>query len=262
MFNSVKNYLALFLFAFLISSCTPVISELWLNKDESGKMETTFDLGEMAGMAQGMLSEMGGEENKNEGPGLWDKEEMIDSTMNFYEVMPDSIKEKMENAEILKNVNLNMYINSKKEEANISMTVEFDSAEQMNEIFNSMKTMKGGGPDSEDQFENMKIDYSFDIKNGIIRIPGMDLSELENDPEFSQIMGSMDSLDTADPEKMEMFEMLFGGETSLIIHAPGNVQFTNDMDAVIDGNKVTFTDNLIEIIKSKKSLDRVIKFKN
>jgi len=263
MIKLLKISLSLVLFLFVASSCSPVVSELWLNKDQSGRMATSFDLGEMAGMAQGMISELGEDEDNEDGPGgMWGDEERMDTTMNFYDIMPDSIKEITKNPELLKNVNLNMFIDSKKEEAKMTLDIAFKSEAHLNEIFEVMQSVKEDDAGDEEQFRNMVIDYKFDLKRGIIQLPGMDLSKLEEDPEFGQIMGSLDSLSTADPEKMEMFEMLFGGETKLIVHAPGKIQFTNDMNAVIDGNTVTFTNNLMEMIQSKKSIDRIIKLKD
>jgi len=262
MIQYLKNYLPFIFLALLISSCSPVISELWINKDESGKMSTTFDLGEMAGMAQGMLSELGDEEDKKDGAGLWDKEEIIDSSMNFYDIMPDSIKETMTNPKILKNVSLDMHINSLKEEASMTLNIEYKNQNHLNQIFTTMKEMKKSGEKAEEQFDNMNIEYTIDVKRGIVQLPGMDISELENDPEFAQIMGSIDSLETTDPESMMLFEMMFGGESKTIVHLPGKIEFTNDMHAEIDGNTVTFRDNMMEMIKAKKSKDRIIKFKN
>lgn len=261
MFNILKTYLPFLFLACIICSCSPVISELWINKDESGKMSTTFDLGEMAGMAQGILSELGDEEDKKDEAGLWDKEEIIDSTMNFYAIMPDSIKETMTNPEILKNVSMDMHINTLQEEASITLNIEYKNQNHLKQIFSTMKEMKQGGEQAEEQYDNMNIEYTIDSKRGIVQIPGMDMTELENDPEFAQIMGSLDSLETADPESMMLFEMMFGGESKTIVHLPGKVEFTNDMHAEINGNTVTFRDNMLEMIKSKKSKDRIIKYK-
>jgi len=245
----------------------PEMTEIWVNKDESGKMEMTFDMGEMADMAMGMMDE--DKEGDGSKKSMWDKEEKMDTTMNFYDQMPDSLKNTIENAHLLKQMNLNMSVDSKKKMAKMTMSISYKNMDELAELLKVMSESKGeqGGMAAMmggDDMNKMFVDYKVDYKHGVYRMPPMDvMSEIENDPEMSKMFGSLDSLALADPEGMEFFEMMFGGSSKTKIHLPGKVQFTNDMNAKIDGNTVIFEDNILEIMKSgKKPGERLIKFKN
>jgi hypothetical protein len=263
----------LFFFLFILMtafSCTPEKTEIWYEKDGAGKMEITMDLGEMASMVGGMMEgmdESGGDKPKKD---MWGKGEKIDSTMNFYAMMPDSVKETMTNPELLKKFNMHMNIDSEKEYAKIKMELSYDSADEMKEILMALQEMqskqKGGmmaaaGGDSD--ISAMFNGFEADLKNGIIRMDGADMSDMKDDPEFGEMIAMLEDPEKSeDPEMAAMMQMMFGGDVETIVHAPGKILFTNDMDAIINGNTVTFKDNIIELMKSEKAMGRVIKFKN
>ncbi len=263
--KSLTKIFYCFVAIMFLQSCMPEMTEIWVNKDESGKMEMTFDMGEMADMAMGMLDKETGDGPRKS---MWDKEEKMDTTINFYDQMPDSLKNTIANAHLLKQMNLHMNVDSKKKEAKMRMNISYKNMEELEDILKVMSESKGGQGGmaammGDDDMNKIFADYKVDYKNGVYRMPPMDLmSEIENDPEMVEIFGNIDSLAQADPEAMMMFEMMFGNSTKTKIHLPGKVQFTNDMNAKIDGNTVIFEDNVIEIMKSgKKPGERLIKFK-
>jgi len=130
----------LFFFVLLsIFSCSPEKTEIWYEKNGAGKIEVTLDMGEMASMATGMMQSMDEEGGDKPPKDPWAKEENIDSTMNFYTMIPDSVKGTLSNPELLKRFNLNMKVDTKKEYAKMKMMVDYDSADQLEEI---MKTLK------------------------------------------------------------------------------------------------------------------------
>jgi len=254
----------------LFSSCMPELTESWINKDGSGKMEVTMDMGEMSDMALGMIESMGSDSVENSN-GLWSQAEKMDSTLNFYAETPNAIKHSLSKPELLKKININTKIDSEEKSSKLKISIAYDSEEQFQEILEilrelegqkskgMMAVMEGEEPDFSAYFDT----YKSDLKNGVIRVAGVDLEDLEGDPEFAMFVDNMDDPETAeDPEFIEMMKMMFGGEIKTIIHAPGKILFTSDMNATIDGNTVTFRDNILEILKSKKSsLERVIKYK-
>ncbi len=257
------------LYIIACSSCMPTVSEVWLNKDGSGKVQTQFDLGEMAGMVSGMMNELD-EDNTEPKKELFKKGESMDSTMVFYEIIPDSIKNEMSNPDILKNMIMSMSMDGDKEEAIMMMSVEYKNEDEYIEIgkaFDEMQKIKEanqgvGAEDSQESVKDMFLKSGLELKDGIIRLEGMDLSEVQNDPEYEEMMETLQSSDQSEEDQfvMEMMEMMFGGSTKTIIHAPGKILFSNDMNAKISGNTIEFEDNMMEMLKKGKSLDRLIKF--
>lgn len=266
----MKNLLAFIIATLLFCSCSPERSELWYEKDGSGKVEVTIDLGEMAGMAKGMIESMDESSDKKLEGDIWDKGEMIDSTMNFYAIMPDSIKESMDNPELLKNLNMHMKIDSEKEYAKIKMSIDYESQDQLKDIMSTLKSAqsrKQGGmmamAGDQDNLGAMFDTHDIDLKNGIIRLAGTQMDDMSDDPEFDEMMQALENPEASeDPELAEILKMMFGGDTETVIHAPGKILFTNDYNARIDGNTVTFRDNIMEVLKAGKSPDRIIKFEN
>ena len=247
----------------------PERNELWFDKNGSGSMEITFDMGEMAGMVQGMMGEL--EESNNEEPkGMWDKSEKMDSSINMYNTMPDSVKQTLDNPELLKNISYRINVDTENEIAKMSMKLNYKNIEHLSDILKTFKDIQssknggamaavGGDTDLSTLFKTFKTD----LNNGIIQLEALDIEEMKDDPEFDEMITAIeDPANSENPEMMEMFSMMFGGDIETIVHAPGKIIFTNDLNAQIDGNTVTFNDNLLEMIKSGKSLARVIKFEN
>ncbi len=58
-----------------------------------------------------------------------------------------------------------------------------------------------------------------------------------------------------------MMQSIIGGETSTIVHVPGKILFTNDPNAIIKGNSVTFKENVIDVLLLKQSNNKIIKYK-
>ena len=190
--------------------------------------------------------------------------EDIDSLMNFYEMMPDSVKEQMVNPEVLKKVNMHMKIVSAEEYAKIKISMVYDSAKELEEIIKGMNEANpegGGMGDQEDKLSEMFGKFDTDLKNGIVRIEGID-TEDEDDPFMQEMMEELNNPEKAeDPEFIEMMKMLLGGETKTIVHVPGKILFTNYPDAEIKGNTVIFKDDILDMMKNGKDGVKIIKFK-
>ena len=248
-----------------ITACAPSRTEIWLNKNDSGKIELTFDLGEMTDMVQGMMESEGddGEERDD-----WADEEAMDSTFTMYGAMPDSVRQSISNAELLDQVVVNIKIQPEEEVALMSMAVSFDDREQLEEILSKIdeSTKDGGagmmGAGGSEGMSDMFETFDADMKNGIIRLEGIDLEELKNDPDMADMFAQMEDPETAnDPEFMMFMEMMFGNDSEFIVHAPGKIEFTNDPNAEVNGNTAIFRDKFLEVVKSGKSNAKIIKFK-
>ena len=267
--NYIKKGLFLYTFfiLFLLSSCTPEKSELWFNEDGSGKMEMTIDMGEMAGMATGLMQSMG--EDGDEPPkDMWGKEEKIDSTMVLYDMVPDSVMEKLENPVPLKQFKLNMHVDSEKEIALMKVVIDYKSSENLKEIFQALEEIQekegaaGGLPGGNENIADMFNNFDLQMAEGLITLEGVDFSDMKDDPEFEEMIKAMENPEKAeDPEFMKFFEAMFGGDMTTIVHAPREIISTNQKDAIIKGNTVTFKENILEMMKLEKVEDKVIQFK-
>ena len=252
-----------------MSSCMPEKSEIWIEKDGGGKMEVTMDMGEMASMAGSLLGSLD-EGSDDAGPkDMWSGGENIDTLMNFYDIMPDSIRQKIDNPEILRNMEMRMKVNSEKGEAKLKLTTVYKDGAEREKLFHAltqMQAQKASGPMAM-VGEDMNIKSYFegwdaDLDNGIIKIKGVSQEDM-NDPEMQEIISALEDPEKAeDPEFVEFMKMMFGGTLTTVIHAPGKIEFTSDMHAVIDGNTATFESDMMEILKGKSSPDIIIKFKN
>jgi len=261
-----------------IMSCAPTKTEIWMNKNGSGKFQSDFDLGEMASMMTTMVESMDESEEETDeesGGGIWgdtsDEPEKMDTVMNFYEIAPDSVKERVMYPEIMKRFELRMKIDEEKEEGIMSIHFDYDDSSDMEKLMEDFAQMQsseyaamGGGQDVGMLFTQ----YDADLKQGIVRMPRSDMlaelmAEEEDDIEFKNMIDSIQYL-APDDDRFFMLEMLLGKGSETVIHCPGPVEFTNDPNAKIDGNTVTFIDNPLEELKKGRKPatgDRIIKFK-
>ncbi len=82
--------------------------------------------------------------------------------------------------------------------------------------------------------ETKKIDEIFenfdaDLINRTISIPGMDLKDMEDDPLIGEIIEELqDSVKIQNSEIPMLAKMVLGGDLKTIVHAPGNILFTNE----------------------------------
>lgn len=258
-------YLAMtFLF---VLSCAPTKTELWINKNGSGKIKTEIDLSEMYAMAGKMIeSELGEEDKKASEAGK------IDTTFNFYDAAPDSIKALYKHSEIMKKFVVDVSVDSEKEEGVLRMIIDYDSADEkklMFENFNKFIEAKTRGTSKEvEKLNSIFVRYKTDYKNGVVRVQRNDFmkpfeEEMENDAEFKILMESLKYMKEGD-EKLEMIKQMFGDQVKTIIYCPGEVEFTNDINAIIDGSKVIFVDDIVKTLIEGKPVetgDRIIKYK-
>lgn len=261
--NKIKFGIVFLLAVILHTSCMPKLTEIWVHDDESGKIEMSFDMGEMIDVVGSMMSEGEGEDS-------WGNEESIDSTINFYNILTDSLKNNMQNAELLKQINLSIHMNATEKIAMATLDLSYENQDEIESILRALKeSNKSQGAGVGAMLEDENIDeifgnYTIDYDNGIYRFPVMDLqSEMEKDPELEAILKGVDSVDSISSEEKEFIQMFFGFNTITRIHLPGQIIFTNDRKAKIDGNTIEFEDNLLKSLDSENPLrERIIKFKS
>lgn len=259
----------------IIAACSPTTSELWLNKDGSGKSVTTIDLTEYFDMLGPMVSSMdmgvdgdsiSGEVLSNK---MFEEGEDTDSTVVFYDIMPDSIKEILDHPEHMKSIKMHIKTNAAEKVGFLKLIVDFKNTDHFNAIKDELEKSKGDQSDgmmmgSDDEMDNMFEDFQHDLKEKLIVFPETDLSgELDDDPSMSFLYEKLDSLEhyAEGSEQLAMLEMFFGSDMEYIVHAPGKIKSCSVEDADIDGKTVRFKVNLLECLKKGVQDEIRIKYK-
>ncbi len=267
------KYLLLSIFPILLfslGSCATFTQEIWLEKDGSGKIVTTYEMSEVMEMMK-MMEEMSEDtvsaaEEKEGLEGLFsdsDNFEDLDTIISMYDEMPDSVKALVDNPEIMKKMSIRVKANEEEQIAFFSMIIEFDDPNDINEIFN---TINESTPDSSkvdaDEFEEIKKQFTrfkADLKNGVITVESFDVKDMLGG-EYNEDV----DLENMTDDQMEMMKMMLGeGQMKTIFHLPGQILEVTAPGAVIDNNSntVTVNQNLYEILKTKTTSDYTIKFK-
>lgn len=283
-------------FIFILSSCNIQYEKKFM-ANESGQEIFKMDMGGLMGMGK-MLGESVDdngeineqkleeqiEENLNEEEmikmmeseeevedfslndlfGNPDIKEDMDSTMNVYEVMGDSLRN-LPDAYLMKNAFARIQSNKEREEMIISIGIDYKDQKHREQIRNALpqfmgskKSKKSALPEDSDKiFGEME---QLDLKKGILIIPPQEL-----DDEMTQELGSPgedEDMDLDDPETKMMMEMMLGDSgVKSTYTVPGKIEFTNDINAKIDGNTVTFFTPMIELLEMKEIPQKIIKFK-
>lgn len=273
--------LASILCALFLCSCSDFENEVWINEDGSGKMAMNYDMSpmlSMAAMAEGFKnaadSTQNGakviekEDNANELLSIMDgisdptKLKNIDTTFNLYEVMPDSIKQKVDNPKLLEKVSISMLTNKDQAKALMGLEISYDQMSQLEEIFLSLSKLSEASNKQQTNLEGLKEmmrSYEIDLKNGIITFPEQNFEDALGEG-LSQI--DQVDLDNMTEEEKAMMQMMLGESgMTMKVNLPGEVLSCNDPSAKIEGNTVYFKDSFVDLVEKKKLKERVIKFK-
>jgi len=273
-----------------LTSCGDIEQNLKLNANGSGTLETSFDLGEMMGMMKGM-GEMGSlsnedvtispdaetdtiaittEEPKDPMQLIMDKvtdpayDHDFDTLMSFLSIMPDSVKQKETQLDLVSKINLRLKSPANSSSMVMGIVMNFDSKAELDKMITYMENMdngstpgimpgmSGGGMKSE-----TFLSYDADLKAGWIRFDSVDYSSLA--PETGM---SSDSLGTSS-EDMGMMEMMFGNsKIKSVIHVPGEVTSCTNKDAILTkDDKVIVEYGFMDVIKKGKVPGYTIYFK-
>jgi len=141
----MKQIFILLLAVFLISSCS-IQQDLYFNKDGSGNLRMTMDanklleLGKMTGQLGGKSDSTKTSKQKMQEMVLNNLDKMyLDFKIDFYDFLPDSIKETVENPEDLKGYSFVVYNN--KSNFEIGIDVSFKSLEDLDNKASKMSVL-------------------------------------------------------------------------------------------------------------------------
>ena len=263
----------------MLSSCSDFENTIYINADGSGRVHMRYDASEMLAMAD-MMKDMGGEMGAEEEEiilddidedgnlnslldGLNDPTSIkdIDTTFTFYEVLPDSLKSTLGQAELLKNISMSINSNETKKISIMEMKLEYQSLDELEYTYEMLKVLANEGNKDVgemDGFKDLIRNYDADLTKGIVILPKQDFSG-----SFGEGVVSEDiDFSNMSEEESGMMEMMCGNAGYVTtLHLPGEVISCNDPEAIIEGNVVTIRDTYMTMMKDNMLKARTIKFK-
>ena len=266
-----------------LTSCGDIQQDLTINKDGSGKLETSIEMGELMGMARGMENEGSFQDTfsddaiiidtvvnpatqvKNTMDALMDRitdpkhPVDFDTLITFLSLMPDSVKAKVKKPELAERLSLRLKSPANSSEMTLGIVMNFDNKEQLKEIINEMDNLYKDSEVAEDN--PMGIDpatfmvFDMNMKEGWIRIDTVDYKG------FASELGM--SSDSLPGEELGMMEMMFGTtKVKSIVHVPGEVISCTNPEAILTkDNKVIVEYSMMDVLKSGKINGYTIVFK-
>lgn len=200
---------------------------------------------------------------------LLDSDVPVDTVQSFLAMAPDSVKNMLsaEDAALLDKIKARVISNKDEGIGKMIMSMEYDSQEEYGKMMHLIEEMENDEEDSDftGMFNPMQVDY----ERGVVIIPEMDYNDAFGEAGMPGGMGGMggpggeeEGEDEDDEGFMEMMSMMFGDSGfKNTYHLPGEIEFTNMTDAVINGNTVTFNIPLAEFMDNMKTPKYVIKYK-
>lgn len=255
-----------------LTSCGDIISDLKINPDGSGSLETTFDVGDLMSMAkgfQGMGTDSTGFTDDTMPvttiviPDTAAKDPMklliekvtdtaydrdFDTLMPILSIMPDSVKAKQTNLDLAKKLSVRLVSPAKSANLTIGIVANFDSPHQLKEMMEYMESlndktemMESAGPMG---FQTKSfLMFEADMKAGLITVAPVDYGSIS-----TQFGMSQDS--TGSSENLGMLQMMFGNsKIKSVIHVPGEVLSCSDKNAILTkDDKVLLEYNFMDVI--------------
>lgn len=262
------------LFGMSMTSCGDLQQDLYLNKDGSGTLETSLDVGELLGMAKN-FENVGSDQDtfsddmnpdtiipvpappKDAMTLLMEKitdpayDQDFDTMMSMLSIMPDSLKQQNLRVDLVEKMFVRLKSPAQSGDLTFGIRMKFDNTKQLREMieymesFSESNAMGSASPLPMDSETFMVFDA--DMKAGIITV---DTVLYEG---FAAQMGmSQDSAMSS--EDLGMMEMMFGNsKIKSVVHVPGEVLSCTNQDAILTkDNKVIVEYPMMEVIRKGK----------
>ena len=272
----------------LLSSCGDIQQDLYLKADGSGKLEASFEVGEMMSMMKGfddvnvsdVTLEAGAAPDSIIQDPMIKKDPMdalmeritdpahnvdFDTLISLLSIMPDSVKAKQKNTDLLKTTFMRIQSPANSDELTMGVVIDFKNEQHLHDIIhfldtmdNSAMTMSAGGPAGGGGFpKETMLTFHADMKSGLIRVDTTDFgnvtAEMGMGMPGDSLMGG---------EDMGMMEMMFGNsKIRSVIHVPGEVLSCSNKDAILTkDNRVIVEHEFMEVIETGKVPGYEIRF--
>jgi len=230
--------LSLGVFTLALSSCLDVVEELFLNKDGSGTYALSYDLSSMLsdptmkGMVEGMM------EGDSSGMDfMTDKDTLIRLSQEELMAMP--------NPDFWKNFQMHIQVDQAKAVFKVEMKLAFADIKDIDYFSKNVSALSETEGGSFAGFGEL--------------FPGGSVYELGKG---SLTRLAPENFEAPSEDDMAMIEMFFGSATyTSIYHLPGKVSKAKIAGSKIDGNTVTVTYPLMDVLQGKANLEGSIKYK-
>ncbi len=266
-----------------LTGCGDIIQDLKINPDGSGKLETTFDVGELMSLTKGFES-MGSDDttftddtipdtSNTKVDTLKDPMQLLidkvtnpeynldfDTLMSFLSIMPDSIRAKETHLDLAERLFIRLISPANSSDLTIGLVANFDSPKQLKEIMLYMENldekpemMASAGPVGL-QSKSFLI-FDADMKAGWIKVDSIKYGDVSMELGMPQ-----DSVMSS--EELGMMEMMFGNsKIKSVIHVPGEVLSCTNPDAILTkDNKVLLEYNFLDVIRNGSIAEFTIYF--
>lgn len=238
----IINSLFLVFSLFMFTGCLDMVEEMSLNKDGSGAYALTFDLSSimedpmMKGMIQQMMEEQDGIDFGEEG--------MEQDTVIYFKDSPELADLREEKPEFWDKVKMRTLMSESKKKIMVSMEFEFKSIDDINYFYDNLQ----------------KVGEQNQMGSGFLPLASKGLFSLKK----KELVRSPVKIDkeATQNEEMEMARMFLAtGTYQTIYHLPGKPKKSTIPNAVFDGNSVSISTSLLDVMDGKATLDGSIKFK-
>ena len=234
-------------------SCNEMRQDIYFNEDGSGKIQFKMSMDGETIQLLSMMANEGSEESSESVNTIFN--EMKDTTMVLYEIIPDSIKNQYDELDYLKNWVFSFSIDSIAQTMGFDVSISYQSLKELRDAMKDLQSMTlgddlaaGAGSSSLGGL----IDTSFTWEPGHIYWESTDLI---NNPEYEKMLDEMGGEEGEGA--LEMLEMFMGDLTfEMVIHAPGEIYKCECPFGRAEGNKAIMLYKLIDVFKNIEEFNK------
>jgi hypothetical protein len=225
------------------TGCIEILEEVFLEKGGSGSYQITVDMSALMDESlQDMLGQFAGEGEDMSLEGI-----EMDSLIRYADIAGDQIAS-LERPEVFESAQMRMEISDARDVMKFTISMDFQELEDIDYFSAHLSEIAG------EEFAGGMGSAGILPSGNLMSLKGKKLTRHpvvtpSDTPAFSE-------------EEMAMARMMFEGATyTTIYHFPGKVKKTSIPDAVIDGNMVSITHGLMDMMTEDIDVAGTIKFK-
>ena len=237
------------------SSCNEMSQHMKFNEDGSGEIIFNMGIGgDMLEMIAMMMAQEAGNESKEDFSISQLFSQVPDTTIVFYDFVPDSLRFGISEPDFWKNWTMSFESDTIQKSAKMNMQLSFDSISQMHQAMSDLSVLtideNDLNPITPSQLTGM-IDTSFNWEPGHIYWKAAKLPEGFSQEDLMNEMG-------ADSEQiMGMMQMFLGELTfELTVEVPGNIVECVCPFGTFSGNTATMQYKIIDIFRDIESFNK------
>jgi hypothetical protein len=189
----------------------------------------------------------------------------VDTTLNFFQIMPDSITKKISNPQLLKKMELEIHSDSLEEKMTMDFRISYKSMQECRQIYNQLGEAMYVDTGDTLQMSMMKSNMSqmdlmhFDPKKKTLT---MKESKTEDNPNLKSFV-DMGGEEKMDEEQLTMMLQMMGmDKLESIYHLPGKIKEVKGVQHfILDDNSVKIIVSVKDAILTGKTAGFTITYK-